>query len=479
MNSPALLIAIPLLVAFLSVMFKRLEKALLGIAILANLAVTTLLALNFTDTVIYHIGNFRPPFGISLVLDNYSLFGIVLVNIIFALALILGDKFINKHSVVLSISLAALNGLVLSGDLFNLFVFLEIGAIAAYILTSMNNKFKYSFNYLVIGTLGSGLYLFGVIIMYNIFGTLNIFDINSKILVSSNINPAIFVLPMVMIFTGLAVEAKLLPFNGWVKGILGNANGLVGPIIASGYATAIILVFGRLINNVFILSEELKTIFIVVSVLTLILAEIAAYSKKNLREILLFSSIAQSGLVVTLFLYNLTFVALLVLLNNVISKLIMFSIAGKIAEEHGSDNIYDIKGIFAKYKLIGFGFTAASMSIIGLPLFYGFTAKLNVLLSLIKANNLWLPAIILLLSVIEGAYFIRILTNLWNPGEEGTLAHTDNCKEIKLFNVNKVGIIVALIGLIIIISGIVPFVNLNEINNNIAPAFISNLIGGV
>ncbi len=155
-----LLIAVPLLAAFLSVLIKKLGRIFLGIAAGLNAASAIILAMDYISPVIYSVGGFKPPYGISLVLDEYSLIGILTVNIIFALIIMASCKLIKKYEVVLSVALAALNGIVLTGDLFNMFVFMEIAAITAYILTTMNKGFKYTFNYLVLGTLGSGLFLF-------------------------------------------------------------------------------------------------------------------------------------------------------------------------------------------------------------------------------------------------------------------------------------------------------------------------------
>jgi len=252
MNNPVLLIAFPLLFSFLPTLFKKWEKASLVSVILFNI-----IALFFIEKGVYNIGGWEAPFGINLVLDNYSFIGVLIVNLVFALSVLISFESIGKYSIVLLISLASLNGMILTGDLFNLFVFMEIGAISAYILSSITKKYKFTFNYLVIGTLGSGLYLLGTIILYGIFGSLNMTDISEKI-ISHNVNPAVLMLPAVLIFIGLAVEAKLLPFNGWVKGVFGNANSLVGSIFASAYAATTVIVFGRLFVNLFLISEELK-----------------------------------------------------------------------------------------------------------------------------------------------------------------------------------------------------------------------------
>ncbi len=473
-----LLIAVPLLAAFSGVLVKKLSKIFLAIAAALNAASAIILLMDYTVPVIYTVGGFKPPFGISLVLDEYSLLAILAVNIIFALVITASCKLVKKYEVVLSVALAALNGMVLTGDLFNLFVFMEIAAITAYILTAMNKGYKQTFNYLVLGTLGSGLFLFGIIIIYNMFGSLNIMDIQDKITMQSQSPAKALALPIVLIFAGLSVEAKLLPFSGWVRGVLKDSNSLVGPLIVSVFAASVLFAFGRLISSVFVLSDAMIIALTVIATATLVLAEFSAFSKKNLREILLFSSIAQSGLVVVLFLNGFMTAAVLVLVNNIVSKLVLFTLSAKIAEDNKTDRLEDLKGVFVKNKMLGFGFSAAAMSLIGLPFFFGFVAKANALVALFTANNFWLPLIILLTAVVEGAYVVRMLTTLWNTGEEGEMAKAENAKEYKMTNKVRLTIILIIAALALIAGGILPAVHMDMFNFDIL-SFLANGIGGV
>ena len=476
--NPALLIAAPLLAAFIAVIFKKIDKVVLGVVAVGNIAYSIVMAVLFTGATQIAIGGFAPPFGISLVLDSYSLIGILLVNVAFGLILLMGTKLVGRYGIVLAVSLAALNGIVLTGDLFNLFVFIEVAAISAYIMTTMNKQLKHTFNYLILGTLASGLLLFGIAVRYNMFGSLNIIDIASKLAISG-VSAGAMVLPIVFIFAGLSVEAKLIPFGGWVRGVLKKSNSLVGPLLVTGYAAAILLVFGRLTSTIFIMSDGLKIALTVVAVATLVLAEFTAFSKKNLREVLLFSSIAQSGLVVALFLNGLTVAAILVLVNNVVSKLVLFALSAKIADDTGTDKISELKGVFTKYRVLGVGFTIAAMSLIGLPMFFGFVAKAQAVMSLFESGNLWLPAVILLVSVIEGIYIIRILTTLWNSGKEGQVPSKDAQKEYKLNGFVKVSIVALVIGVLIVAAGILPITNIKEFLSSDFLSFITRSMGGV
>ena len=477
--NPALLIAVPLLFAFVAAINKKLGKPML----IAGASLNTLLAL----AVVFFgelpkefwLGGFKPPFGITLVVDEYSALGILLLNIIFALIVLMSFKNVGKYGPIIIVSLAALNGMVLTGDLFNLFVFMEVAAIAAYVITAMDKGYKHTFNYLIIGSLGSGLYLLGIILLYNIFGSLNISDIAAKISASSYDPAKPLVLPIVLIFSGMAVEAKLIPFGGWVRGVLKKANPLVGAMIASAYALAVLMALGRVMDAVFVMTDAVLIAFTVIAVATLIFAEASAFSKKNLREVLLFSSIAQSGLAVLLFLNGLTAAAVMVIANNVVSKLVMFTIAGKLAGDLGTDEVDGLKGVFSKYVMLGIGFTAAAMSVAGLPLFFGFIAKINALVALFDAGNIWLPIIILTMSVVEGAYFVRILTKLWNPGTEGELSSKDKLESFKLDGCAKIGIVTAVIALVIVALGTLPIAFIKDFMRTDIISVIKQLMGGM
>ena len=238
--SAILLIAVPLLAAFISILFKKASPYILLIVSFASVVL-----LGYLELEVVTIGGFSAPYGINLVLDSYSLIGLYIVNSLFFLVVALNCVKFKKVSTILLVALAGLNGLLLTGDLFNLFVFIEVSGIAAYIITTTNKKPLATFNYLVAGTVGSILYLLGLIILYAMFGTLNMADMANEI-ANSGVIAFATAFPFLLMFIGLGVEAKLLPLNSWAKGILGNSNKLTGPMIASVYAAAIGFVFGRL-----------------------------------------------------------------------------------------------------------------------------------------------------------------------------------------------------------------------------------------
>ena len=477
--NPILLIAVPLLAALLAVFLKKIDRVLLVAAVVFNVACAVMIASQYVQPQTIIIGGFKPPFGISLVLDGYALSGILLLNIIFALIILMAFRQTGRLAVVLAIALAALNGMVLTGDLFNLFVFMEIAAIAAYIITTANKDIRHTFNYLVLGSLGSGLILLAIVLLYNVFGVLNMNDIQNKIASASGSVQSALILPLVLLFAGLAIETKLIPFGGWVKGILYQANPLTGSMIVSAYSLTALLVFGRLFGDLFQLSGGLLTSFTAIAAATLILAEAAAFSRQSLREILLFSSIAQSGLVALLFMNHLMLPAVLVLVSNVVSKLVLFTIASQLAEDCGTDETARLNGVFSRYPLLGVGFTVASMSLIGMPLFFGFTAKLTALIALFDSGNLVLPIMILLMAVVEGTYFIRMLNSLWHAGQEGEISAKDKLARFPAVRQNATVITSLLIAVLIVFAGFLTLGGFGSTSAIDFMTFIRQSIGGM
>ncbi len=407
-----LLIAIPLLAAFVSILSKKIAPYLL----LAVSLVNVLLLFYFVPNGIVVIGGYDLPYGINLFVDAFSRIGLGVVNVLFLIVVLLNIVEFKKFSSILLVALAGLNGLLLTGDLFNLFVFLEVAGIAAYLITTSNKKPLATFRYLIIGSVGSSLYLFGLIILYGMFGTLNLMDMVSFIQ-ANNVEASALVLPATLMFIGLGVEAKLLPFNSWVKGVLKDSNTLSGPMIAAVYAATISFVFGRIINNLLSLAfvGNLLIVVLVLLAVGIFIAEAMAFSSTKVREILLYSSIAQASIVVLLFVNGIVLWAVYLIIANALSKTVMFLVANKAAKDHGSDESESLQGIFSKNILVGITFSVATLSVMGLPLFFGFVVKLNYLTELALGAQWAILAVILISSIIEGIYFVRMLIKLWYP----------------------------------------------------------------
>ncbi len=412
--SAILMIAVPLFAAFLSILTKKLAPYLLLLVGVFNLVILFLVPQG-----VIIIGGFDQPLGITLLLDTYSLLALTVVNALLIVIAFLNLKEYSKFASILLLAMASLNGLLLTNDLFNLFVFLEISGIAAYLITTTNKKPVKTFHYLILGAVGSSLFLFGVVILYSMYGTLNMVDLIDKIRLPGHRSQ--LVLPFTLMFIGLGVEAKLLPFNSWVKGILGHSNTLSGPIIGVVYFTAIGFVLGRYVNNLFVLESSLMLVITVLMSAGILIAEAMAFSTTKARQILLYSSVAQASIIVLLFANGIVMWAAYYIIAAALSKTVLFLVINKATKDVGSDELKSLKGLFSNNVLVGVAATVAALSVMGLPLLVGFVIKLNFLTELAIADQIWLIVIILLASVVEGIYFVRMLLKLWHKGENDVM----------------------------------------------------------
>ncbi|EKF49267.1 NADH dehydrogenase subunit n [Thermosipho africanus H17ap60334] len=448
----ALLIAIPLLTAFLFVPFKEKAKFILPIIVLINIVLLFNLSINSVEAM----GGWKAPFGIVLVLDSASFYTLLVVNIIFLIISLIPQITENGFSILLLILLASTNGLILTGDIFNSFVFLEITAAAAYIIASLKKNYYGAYKYLIVGSIAGGFYLLGAIYSYVGTGSLNFADI------SLNLNSSFLPFVSLMLFIGLAVETKILPLAGWVPDVYASGSPLTPAILGTGVTFTMMYLLGRIFITIF--NGYFLDVLYIFGLLTLILAEIAAFRQEKLLKALAFSSIAQAGLVlstISLNTYDAIKAGYFHLLNDATAKIILFVIAATVV------------GNFMKNKTAGISFSIASFSLIGFPIFAGFRSKLLILQSSFEKGDYLLPTVLLFSTIIEAAYLLKWNVHLWHNEIEETSQIPWNIVLITL-----------ILALLIIFIGIFPDLYL-KVSENITDglmnykAYVTTVLGGM
>ncbi|OAA28424.1 hypothetical protein AT15_04280 [Kosmotoga arenicorallina S304] len=475
--NPIWLIALPLGLAFLGIFTGKFSKALLWISALSNV-IFSFLIFNGNGVESYIIGGWIPPYGINLVVSDMIRLFLLAVNIIFLLALVATSSEVlkkgEKMSVAFMLSLAAINGILLTGDLFNLFVFLEISAIAAYIIAASGkeaeSKFA-AFKYLILGSIASSFYLLGVIVIYASAGTLNMADAAAKV---TSLNPDVLLVAGLLMIVGLGVETKLFPFNGWAPDVYANASGRGSTILASVFPIAMVSAFIRVIAFV-VNSGKLNELIIILGITTAVIGEILAFSQKRMKKMLAYSSIAQAGIILMMIAIGSSKAyigASMLLLNNGFGKLLLFSVAAQIALTAGSDKLEDVAGVARKSPLLAFLFGTGALTIAGMPLFFGFRSKLYVI-SATMDKSLWIPVVILIATAIEVTYYFRWIFNLIRPN-----AKLSEKKYSVPFGLALAGLLAVLV---VIAFGIMPEANLDFFNRigDLTIQLSKNLMGGM
>lgn len=439
MNLVVLTVALPLLTAFLLPVIARFSMSLARftgpLVLLVSLLVTFFVWGEMQQPYSLALGGFRPPMGIVFYLDNVAMLFTVLTLL---LAFLLwpvrrlnlrqvsdlstekreqNDRAIRTASLTLLL-VAAGCGLALSGDLFNLYVFYELASVASFGLVAAGNSRAVSIatvRYVILSGLGTVMALTGIALVYTQTGTLNLAHLAH--LAPTQLNNPLGVIAFVLILLGVGVKGELFPVNSWVPEVYATASKRVSALLAGLLSKLAVLVVVRLLVLVF-QTEAALLVMLLLGLLGVISAELAAWRAKDMSRMLAYSSIGQLGIVFVAFSIPGeagVFAGLAVALHHLIVKPALFLLAsrwpGALQQLQGC-----AYGSAGSAGLTAALFVLLALSLIGVPPLPGFWAKLLVVTGLLSqphALYLLALAVILLATVLEANYFVRVMMNLY------------------------------------------------------------------
>lgn len=468
MNELPFFVIVPLGAAILIPILSRIWKGMsdiIGNFTTTFLFIWTLISLPHSGIpVAYHVGGWAPvdgiAVGISMVRDGFTCLMLLIINLVAFAASIYSIQYMshytdkNKYYTLYLLMVAGLNGVVLSGDLFNLFVFLEITAIASYALVAFGveaEELEASFKYQVLGGLGSMLILLSIACFYSLTGTLNLANA-AKIL--TNQVPS---LPMyfsgILILIGVFIKAAIMPFHAWLPDAHPSAPAPISAML-SGVVIKIlgIYVFARLFFNVFGFSSfgQLQTLLYILGSASMLLGALLAIGQEDLKRLLAYSSISQIGYVV-IALAIATPLGILGglfhLLNHAVIKSLLFLNAGSIEQSTQNRAISKISGLKNSMPITTSTNLIGSLSISGLPPFGGFWSKWLIVLAAIQANQYILAIILVFTSIITLAYYIKIQKRIFG---KSVMANLKEAPFVMCFSMILLSIITIGLGLMLI-----------------------------
>jgi len=420
MVDPIYIFIISLGVAFLLPIFQQFsQKISRMLFFIALIAVNYISIFWFLHTIQGYEGSdvftagFFPPFSINLYLGLEESFFLVFVNFLALLSAIYLIKKFKEFSVkplILYLILTmGLNGLIMTRDLFNLFVFMEITAIATYSLIALDdNRYSLSagFKFIIAGGIVSTLFLIGTIYLYRLGGSLNIdFLVNSGI-----IDHKAGILATFLIVFAVLIELKPFPANGWALDVYQSVNPGIAAVIASASSAAFFFVIYKFIP---LMPDSFLPLLAGIGVTTFIISNLMGLKQKDAKRLLGYSSIAQMGLLLAALALvmqfkNIQSITSLVIIigglfvNHFIAKAGLFWLAGIVKKR----NIRSWN-IIADYPPLVIIFGGFILALVGLPPFPGFWAKWELVMQL-SANNMMIWVwLILLGSLLEAVYLFR------------------------------------------------------------------------
>ena len=427
--NPIYYIVLPLFFAFTLPLLGKIYKGL--IRIVPGLMYAYLIVMSFIllsrvyysgEPIIVEIAGWKAPWGISLVFDAFTGLIVTFISVIAFIVWMYSFRFKKvqfdnalKYFVLLMLAIAGSIGVILTGDIFNQFVFLEITALSSYGLTAFyrgRDGAEAAFKYLLLGSLASTFILMGILLIYSQLGTLNMADIARNI---HSMKPEFKIMAFLLLFVGFGIEAEMFPMNGWAPDAYSQSPGPIGAVFASMTSKAGIYALIRLTFTLFDFSNVSKLLF-VMGLLTLIFAEGIALRQEKIKRMLAYSSIGQIGLIMIAFSFNTylgIFAGIFLMINHALIKSLLFFSASYLAYNSPKKCIKDIQG-FGKYMpLTAFLFGLGAFALVGFPPFSGFWSKFYFLLAASEKNYIILIILILSISLIELVYYFRVIHKLY------------------------------------------------------------------
>lgn len=374
------------------------------------------------DPVVVFTAGARPPLSINLELGLSEAVVLVLANLVGLLAALSMQKSLWSRGatgyVLFLMMMLGVNGLILTRDLFNVFVFLEIMAIGTYGIVSLDDRpeqFAAGFKYLIAGGISSVLVLLGTVYLYRVTGTLNIDGMVAAAGTVAAAGPAAFTAGF-LLFAGILIELKPMPANGWALDAYHAANPGVSSFISAGNATAVLFVLYKVIP---LFGEGIVSALIWLGIITFAIANLLGLRQDDSRRMLGYSSVAQVGLIAAVLgiviSENLSNTYLFVvaggfLVNHMLAKGGLFWIASAERESAADSGVTeDGKGSRSAgaRPVAGVGAVLLGLALVGLPPFPGFWAKWQLVNTLVAGNQWVFVVLILLGSLFEAIYILR------------------------------------------------------------------------
>lgn len=365
---PVIIVIIPLMFSIVNSLIGRRHQNtafLLTLTAMSVCLVCSVLILNTIDVqgaIHYQLGGWAPPVGIVYRIDRLNAFLLILISFIGLISVLYAKKSLEKELpdkstlfwCLFLLLITGLMGIAITGDLFNLFVFLEVASLASYALVAVGDKRATvaGIRYLILGSIGASFYLLGVGYLYIATGTLNMADLAQRL-------PDLYHSKTVMlgfgfIFIGISIKTALFPMHAWLPDAYTFAPSAVSAVVAPLMTKVMAYVLIRVMFTVFeprfsVTVVRATDIMVWMGTFAILFGGLMALSQSDFRRMLSYIIIAEIGYIIGgLGMANETAVkgAVFHIINDAVMMACLFLTAGQIMYKKGGHRIDDFQGIF-------------------------------------------------------------------------------------------------------------------------------------
>jgi multicomponent Na+:H+ antiporter subunit D len=439
-------IVVPLMAAPVCLLLRRREWAWVWTALTCwvSLAMAWLLLQRVLaeDTITYALGGWAAPWGIEYRLDAVSALVLLLLTFIGAIVVLYAPASVaaelshTRGSLLYAaflLCLTGLMGIVITGDAFNLFVFLEISSLSSYALISLGRDRRAlhaAFQYLIMGSIGATFFVIGVGLLYMMTGTLNMADLAVRL------QPVLWTRTVLVAFAfltvGLSLKLALFPLHLWLPNAYAYAPSFITAFMAATATKVSVYVFARFFYGIFGATYSFRLLHIEyfiapLALLGVFVASLVAVFQTNIKRMLAYSSIAQIGYIMLgLGIASVTGLtaALVHIFNHALMKGALFLAVGCVAYRLGAVDLHAFRGLGRRMPLTMAAFVLSGLSLIGVPLTVGFISKWY-LVQAALARGWWPVAVLVLLgSLIAVVYVWRVVEVAYfqKPDDDAVIA---------------------------------------------------------
>lgn len=454
-NLPFLSILLSLFAGPLSSIINAKKAKWLNLAVIAAVGVMSSAVLVFVlssgEPYVYMMGHFPAPWGNEIRVGVLEASMAVIFCIIMFLCMIGGSREreleieaskMNLYYVMVNLLLCSLLALIYTNDLFTAYVFVEINTIAAcgLIMIRQNGRtIEAATRYMIMSLLGSGLFLLGLCFLYDLTGHLLMSNIQESVraLQETGEYHIPLLVAICLISVGLAIKSALYPFHAWLPDAYGystlSSAAILSSLVSKGYIFLLVKIFYRVVGFDVIMDSKVINVLFVFGIIGMIMGSVAAIKENNIRRMIAFSSVAQIGYIymgLGLGSQIGSIASVYHIVAHAATKSLLFVAASGLTDASGgSTDFFDLTGAGFRNKLAGIAFTVGALSMVGFPMFSGFTSKLLFAQAGVESRHKMLMTLIALAlsTILNAVYFMKTVIRIYTPEKRTVLEKKGFC----------------------------------------------------
>lgn len=374
--------------------------------------------------VLWNAGGYQDGLALTLYADRLSIFLVLVLSILFFFFLVYGagqEYFTQKFTFLYLVLEGLMSGLFLSSDLFNIYIFLEVATVVVSILIMINKEKQAIYDgmiYFFVNVIGTSFLLFGIGMIYNTFGLLDIRYIREAMVFLDN--PRAMIIPFGMLMVTISLKTAVTPLFSWLPKAHGtpSAPPVVSALLSGLYIKTGVYLFIRF-TNMFQPAIDIKEFFLVIGFLTAIVGFVMALGQHDIKLILAYHTVSQVGLIMiglNLGAEIAFWGGVMHIFHHAIFKSTLFLTAGVIYEAYGTRDVYRIRGVFKTMPLVGVATLLSVLGIMGAPFF---NASISKYMIMHGTHNYWITLLLNLVNLGTVMSFVKYSTMLFGTPRIG------------------------------------------------------------